>query len=199
VPNDLGRSRFSTELMNPRVLERLLAYTKAEVGGQGPEAQQAFMETIFNRAVARGKSLAEVLSGSYFPSVTHERASRGVDARTRAAYDPVVQSVLGGSNITNFATGNASGTVGFAGGPQTYAAAGERFGIEGPDRGWWNRIGVEGPTGVGSVPYTGGAQSLANLQSLATPQAQGQVSGPLRNLFGGPFTDPLGQQILGRT
>src|SRR5258705_13843364 len=38
-----------------------------------------------------------------------------------------------GSNISNYATGNASGGVGFAGGPETFRAGGERFGIEGPD------------------------------------------------------------------
>ena len=36
--------------------------------------------------------------------------------------DPVVQSVLGGSNITNYATPMPRVPVGFAGGPQAYAA-----------------------------------------------------------------------------
>ena len=170
MADDLGRRRFAEELQDPQVRDKLLAYTKAEVGGQGPQAWQAFIETTLNRAVARRKSLADVLSGEYFPGVTHQRAARGVDANTRAAYDPVVQSVLGGSNITNYATGNASGTVGFAGGPQTYAAGGERFGIEGPDKGWWTRIGAPGPGAAGSVPYTSAQpQTLAGLQSQMVP------------------------------
>jgi hypothetical protein len=108
VADDLGRRRFAEELQDPRVRDKLLAYTKAEVGGQGPQAWQAFIETTLNRAVARRKSLADVLSGEYFPGVTHQRAARGVDQNTRAAYDPVVQSVLGGSRDLTRAGGRGS-------------------------------------------------------------------------------------------
>jgi len=151
---NLGRTRFLDELANPAVRDRLIAYTRSEVGGQGPQAQQAFMESIFNRAVARNQPLAKTLSGSYFPDVTHQRAARPVTEAERAAYTPLVSDVLGGSNVARYATGNASGTVGFAGGPQTAAYGGERYGVEGPDKGWWTRVGAEGPSG-GSVGYTG--------------------------------------------
>ena len=151
---NLGRTRFLDELANPAVRDRLIAYTRSEVGGQGPQAQQAFMESIFNRAVARNQPLAKTLSGDYFPAVTHQRAMRPVSDAERAAYTPLVSDVLGGSNVAKYATGNASGTVGFAGGPQTAAYGGERYGGEGPDKGWWTRVGAEGPSG-GSVGYTG--------------------------------------------
>lgn len=184
------------ELQDPRARDKLLAYTKAEVGGQGPQAIQAFLETTFNRAMARGKTLADTLSGAYFPGVTHSRAARGVSENTRSEYAPVVQNVLGGSNITNYATGNASGTVGFAGGPQTYAAGGERFGIEGPDKGWWTRIGAPGPGTIGSVPYTSQQpQTLAGLQSQVV--AQPKTVNPLVGALGATkFTDPIGEAIL---
>ena len=183
------------ELQDPRVRDKLLAYTKAEVGGQGPQAWQAFLETTFNRAVARKQTLADVLSGSYFPRETHQNAARGVNENTRAAYAPVVQNVLGGSNITNYATGNASGNVGFAGGPQTYAAGGERFGIEGPDKGWWTRIGAAGPGSAGAVPYTSQQpQTLAGLQSQAAPAPP--AANPLAGVFATKFTDPVGAAIL---
>jgi len=141
----LGRERFDAELRDPKVRDRLIAYIKAEVGGQGQDAQQAIAETFFNRGTARNQRLRDVLSGSYFPSITHQRASRPVTDADRAAYGPLIDKVMQGSNLTNYATGNASGTVGFAGGPQTYASGGERYGIEGPDKNWWQRLGEPGP------------------------------------------------------
>jgi len=173
VADDLGRSRFATELLDPRVRDKLIAYIKAEVGGQGQNAWQAIAETFANRGVARNQTLDRVLSGDYFPQVTHQRAARPVTPADRAQYDPIIDKVLAGSNIANYATGNASGTVGFAGGPQTYASGGERYGIEGPDKGWWTRIGASGPGAAGSVPYTAAQpQTLAGLQSQAVPVAK---------------------------
>lgn len=134
------RQRFADELADPAVAMRLAAYTRAEVGGQGPEAEQAFMETIMNRAASRGQTLRQTLDGSYFPNITHQRAAQySGDPRTLERYRGTIEAVLGGSNISGFATGNASGTVGFAGGPQTFSSGGERFGIEGPDIGWARR------------------------------------------------------------
>lgn len=136
-----ARKRFAKELEDPDVAARLAAYTEAEVGSQGAAAQQAFMESIMNRASARGQTLRETLSGSYFPGITHSKAQRFMgDPRYREKYKGMTGAVLGGSNISNYATGNASGTVGFAGGPGTFSAGGERFGIEGPDVGWAKRM-----------------------------------------------------------
>ena len=128
------RGGFAEEMKNPAVRDRLMAYTQAEVGSQGPAAQQAFMESIMNRAASRGQSLAKTLSGRYFPGETHARAARGVSDAQREKYGPMADAVLGGSNISNYATGNASGTVGFGGGPKTFSSGGENFGIEGQDR-----------------------------------------------------------------
>ena len=68
----------------------------------------------------------------------------------------ILPALFAGSNITKYATGNASGTVGFNKGPQTAQFGGpgsERYGIEGPDVGWWNRVGAAAP--AGGVGYTG--------------------------------------------
>ena len=157
-PDWLGRNRIYSELKNPAVRDRLIAYTNAEVGGQGNEAIQAFMESIYNRSVARNQTVARTLSGSYFPNTTHNRAGRGVTQGMRDAYDDLISHSLG-TNIANYATGNASGTVGFAGGPQTFRAGGERFGIEGPDAGWWSRVGDRGPPSdlAAATPRRGGS------------------------------------------
>jgi hypothetical protein len=138
----IDRSAFATELANPAVRSRLFAMTEAEVGGQGSQAQQAFMETLFNRASARGMSLSDVMSDrGYFPASTFASADRafaagGLDAK----YGDLFARVRSGSNLSSYATGNASGTVGFNGGPMTFAAGGERFGIEGPDASWASRL-----------------------------------------------------------
>lgn len=165
------RSRFyGRELSDPRVIDRLIGYTRAEVGDQGPEAQQAFIESVLNRGISRDQPLAKVLSGSYFPDVTHSRADRPVSEAERAKYGPLIQSVLGGSNVTNYATGNASGSVGFAGGPQTAAYGGERYGVEGPDRNWWLKAGEPGPQ-AGYIAGNG-VSSMAKRPGYSPPNTQ---------------------------
>lgn len=137
----LDRTTFEEELKDPKVRARLLSLTEAEVGSQGADAQQAFMETIFNRAKARGQTLWQTMHGSYFPASTHANtAARMGDPRLEAKYKDIYDRVYGGSNITNGATGNASGSVGFGGGPETKRFGGEKFGVERQDLGWWQRM-----------------------------------------------------------
>lgn len=163
------RRAFAGDLADPAMRSRLLAMTEAEVGGQGPAAQQAFMESVMNRASARGMSLGEVLGDrAYFPGSTFSAADRalagpGLDAK----YAEMLKRVQGGSNLSNFATGNASGSVGFAGGPMTFAAGGERFGIEGPDLSWARRLQETSTQASRSIGEAG--QTLAtSTTNLAT-------------------------------
>lgn len=136
-----ARARYAPELQDPVVAARLAAFTHAEVGSQGPQAQQAFMESMLNRAAARNQTLAETMSGSYFPAITHQRVAQfSADPQITGRYGDVVKAVLGGSNVGQYATGNASGSVGFNSGPQVAAFGGERFGIEGPDQAWVRRL-----------------------------------------------------------
>lgn len=172
----LNRSSFDAELANPAVRARLLAMTNAEVGSQGPQAQQAFMETVFNRASSRGQTLDQTLRGSYFPKTTYDAADRVMGSPAmETKYADMLAKVRGGSNISNYATGNASGTVGFAGGPQTFAANGERFGIEGPDRKWAERMRQQqAAETTGSVPQTDPQQQAQQAEQLAQQQAEQQ-------------------------
>jgi hypothetical protein len=151
TPSGLGqlaavRQNQMTELQNPHVRDWLMAYTKAEVGSQGKEAQTAFMESVLNRAAARGTSIQTQLAGRYYPAVTHMRANEPLTRADRANYAPIL-AALPTSNISNFSTGNASGKVGFnKGGPET-SFGGERFAIEGPDMKWATAMGYA-PTAV---------------------------------------------------
>ena len=165
------RSRFSEELKDPAVRDRLMAYTYAEVGGEGPQAAKAFMETIFNRASARGQTLKQTLGGAYFPAITHRRVGRGVTEGQRELYGPMIDEVMGGSNVSGFATGNASGNVGFGGGPQTSAFGRERFGIEKADMGWARRM--RGNLDGDFLFKTNRANSLSELQRIQTSRGVG--------------------------
>lgn len=155
------RAKFAEELKDPAIRDRLIAYTNAEVGGEGPQAAQAFMEETLNRASSRGKSIKETLSGPYFPKVTHSRAGAGATDAMRQKYGSTVDDVMAGSNISKFATGNASGTVGFGGGPQTAKFGRERFGIEKGDIGWARKqreaAGLDGVTSGGGTSTIQGA------------------------------------------
>ena len=93
------------------------------------------METLFNRAHARGTTLLQTMNDKgYYPAVSIK--GKSFDDTDAGLMQEALGRVVSGSNISGGATGNASGKVMFAGGPQTYSpGTGERFGIEGPDIG----------------------------------------------------------------
>ncbi len=175
----LDRTAFTRDLEDPKTRSALLALAHAEVGGQGPEAQQAFLETVFNRAAARGKSLSDTIyDRGYYPTTTYDRMNGPVPADH---YAPILDKVLQGSNTSQYATGNASGTVGFNKGPQTVAYNGERFGIEGPDRKWADS--------VRSLPNMGGDYEGARLAasiSAPPPATAGGETIPTAARMAGP-------------
>ena len=174
------RSSFIDETNDPAVRERLMRLTEAEVGGQGPATTHAFMETVFNRAAARGQSLTEAMNdASYYPAVS----LRGKAPTDRDMYGKALDNVLSGSNVSNYATGNASGRVMFAGGPQTYnPGTGDRFGREGSDLGWANSIGYAqsqsgvAPTDVSSDIITG-PRRVASAASSGAGVGRGGIGG----------------------
>ena len=103
---EVNRERIRKELESDPDLQRLLyASTAAEVGGQGEAAQQAYMETVTNRAAASGRSLRSILlSPGYYPDSTKEKLNN----QSPPDYNDQLNRVLAGSNITNLATDNAS-------------------------------------------------------------------------------------------
>tara|TARA_R110000772_G_scaffold255780_2_gene372070 strand:- start:2350 stop:4338 length:1989 start_codon:yes stop_codon:yes gene_type:complete len=103
---DVNRERIRKELEGDPDLQRLLyASTAAEVGSQGEAAQQAYMETVTNRAAASGRSLRSILQDpGYYPDSTKEKLNN----QSPPNYNDQLNRVLAGSNITNLATDNAS-------------------------------------------------------------------------------------------
>jgi len=102
----VDRSKVNEELKNDPDLQRLLyASTQAEVGAQGEVAQQGYMESVMNRAAASGRSLRSILSDTgYYPPATKNK----LKSPNPTDYNTQLQKVLAGSNITNYATDNAS-------------------------------------------------------------------------------------------
>jgi tape measure domain-containing protein len=148
-----ARAMFSNELANPATLNKLFAMTEAEVGGQGSQAQQAFMETIFNRASARGMTLDQVLSDrKYFPQSTFDAASRVDPAAMAQKYGGIYGQVRYGSNVSGFATDNGSldprtGRIpGLSDAVSYKTINGETFMVPKGDQGWAQAMA--GQTGV---------------------------------------------------
>lgn len=184
---DINRSYFADQLADPLLRDRLFALTQAEVGGQGPDAQQAFLETVLNRAAARNLPLTDTMSRyvpstgeGYYPSLGNTGALS--DAQ-RTFYGNLLTRVMAGSDLTGGATGNASGTVGFAGGPMTARIGGEKFGIEGPDmRTPLPRFDT--PGGLPMLAYDNPAPAMPNLPVLPPEIAQGTSVTPNQRVAG---------------
>lgn len=141
------RQRHAEELKNPVVKEAFMRRMEAEVGGQDTATQQAWAESVMNRASARGMSISQAVSNSdgYYP----RGSGSGKNPTDRSSYSSSIDKSLGGSNIAGYGTGNASGDVGFGkGGYATFGAgrgpSHERIGVEGADVGWVNRMKRKG-------------------------------------------------------
>lgn len=197
-PQGIDRSRFAAELANtPGLKERLLGISAGE--NDDPTANLAVMETAMNRADMLGTSLARQLGlskdGGYYagykPSALNDPAMRFMMERNLA-------QALSGSNVSNYATDNASGpfarlraAVGMYTPNSSYG--GEYFSH--PSRsdasgyaqypGWRDRADAGGPqssadkftqalTAGGRMPYTNGPES--------TDQTEAYGNGPLQRL-----------------
>lgn len=109
------RKQYQQELSNPAVANKFAILMAAEVGGQGPQAQAAFAETVFNRALATGKSVDEIISNKkyYQPYTdgTFNRAAKNMTPQKTAAMQQAINAALQGSNITKGATDAGSASV----------------------------------------------------------------------------------------
>jgi hypothetical protein len=144
----VDRSQFDSQMRDPRVLAAFAGRMHSEVGNQGPAAQLAFAEEVFNRAASRGQTLMQALSGGYYPT---RNPGYSHNPHYLAAITTAYQQ---GTDTIHGATGNSSGHVGFGvrGGHydgnhrwvspnQVAQIGGERFGYEQADlsRGWMNK------------------------------------------------------------
>ena len=109
ISSELGNYRnslFAGELQDPAIQNRLASVAQHEVGNN-PLSQQAFLETIFNRAQFGNTSLKSVLDANYGPGW-------GGDPNTTASSNSIqaISYVVNGSNLTGMATDNSSQQLG---------------------------------------------------------------------------------------
>jgi hypothetical protein len=185
------RAGFAAELeKNPGLKQDLFKLAEAEVGGQGPKAKQAFIETVYNRAAARKTSLAaQIHHKGYYPQVTRNKM-----ARSRAQVDEeLLKQIHGGANISGFATGNASGNVRFGGGPTTLDTGGEKFGIEQADRKWAEAQSKDQTNAPKTAEDNRGDKTPTPPQEKTTQGATGRVE--RRAPQGAGITLPAGSAI----
>lgn len=106
------RARFANELaQKPWLKNRIMQISLGE--NTDSRANLAVMETIFNRASARGVSLEEatkgVAQGGYYPGSTFSGGARNMQlAKYAAMAQAHWDQVMGGSNVSNYATDNSS-------------------------------------------------------------------------------------------
>jgi hypothetical protein len=109
------RQQFQKELSNPAIANKFATLMAAEVGSSNPQSQAAFAETVFNRALATGKSVNEIISNAkYYQPYTDggfNRAARSMTPQKAAALQQSINAALQGSNITRGATDAGSASV----------------------------------------------------------------------------------------
>ena len=144
-------------------IDKLMFFNRTlrEVGGQSDPAAQAWMETVMNRAASRSKTLRQVITGAYYGKNNDGGLTNALSDANKLRLDAAVALVLAGSNLTKYATGNASGNVGFGYGngkddPYTLMVDGERFGIEKGDKNWWVKLGIAALANGGIINATPG-------------------------------------------
>jgi hypothetical protein len=116
IAGGVDRTKFHNEMKDPKVRELFYNMMEAEVGSMGRDSHVAFAETVFNRAQYQNKSIKQILSNKdYYQPYTDgglSRAEKRMNDNKRSQYSSVLDTVgIGGSDTTNGASHNASGSV----------------------------------------------------------------------------------------
>lgn len=122
VKNGIDRRQFANELANPAILKKSADMVKGEVGWNAPhDTKLVQLETAFNRAMARGHSVAQALwsvaeagNRGYYARATYSRPV--TDAEFEDFNNTILKELVAGSNKSQellgfIATGNASPPV----------------------------------------------------------------------------------------
>jgi hypothetical protein len=111
APTGLNRDKFRKELeAKPWLKEKILGIASGE--NKDPTANLAVIESMMNRAQDRGTSLEQAAKlvregkGGYYAGYDPGGLR---NAKTRAMIEANLEKALGGSNVSDYATDNASG------------------------------------------------------------------------------------------
>ncbi len=167
----MNRNQFVNEANDPAMAQRLATIAQGEVGrGASPEQKQVLLESILNRATARGQSLADVTqqytgpgSRGYYPQSTFTGGSASPQ-ETADFQKNILASALRGTDTSSAAlgfpaTGNASGTVA----------------SNGIANGRYSQSAMLGPETF--VQQPGGREDIARLEASRLPPVAGALAG----------------------
>jgi hypothetical protein len=113
----IDRSKFEEELKNnPELMQKVLNIAASEQE-TNPQGTQAIIESMMNRAQVYGTSLAQqarwTSEGGYYDAKGRARGERTAsDPKNAAILTESLKKALAGSNISKYATDNASGSFG---------------------------------------------------------------------------------------
>jgi hypothetical protein len=188
TPGAINRSHHAKVLAeHPELREKILSIMRNEQG-TNRIGTQAIAEETFNRADVRGHSLERVARWTSEPGGYYDGRNTGrvTDPRERAILNESLDKALAGSNVSNFATDNSSGSLAqreLRGGEFTPAAigpafTGESFFTRNSERAahaaWKERAMTGNPVGITQL----GASPTAPTTSSPPTIAPGAVNAP---------------------
>lgn len=148
IAHPIDRSRFAQEIVDhPELIQKMAWMVNGEVGRHAPTPVRIVqLETAFNRAQARGETLAHVLLSvkespeGYYAVDTYSAEAKPTPEEVEEFKDTVLHAVLAGSNLSDIGygpmTGNASSNLARHqfqhGTPGYHLAAGDSYFREGP-------------------------------------------------------------------
>jgi hypothetical protein len=186
-----SRARYAQEMSDhPELRGKVMAITDAEVGDDNPQAKRALIETIFNRAAARGMSLSATLASRHNPKTgagywaqeswdkANAMSAQDIQDRLSPTLNPMIDRALGGSNVSNLSTGNQSPPVKSGGAPISFDPKGKHrntFVIENRDAKWVAGMKKTQAAGSGE-PETTSWASPSGIQSGASAPDQASAA-----------------------
>jgi hypothetical protein len=191
LAHGIDRSQFNPEIAShPELVVKMTHMVFGEVGRNAPLPVQIIqLETAFNRAQARGQTLAHVLlsvkespSDGYYAVDTYCAAAEPTPEEVETFKKTVLTAVLNGSNLSDVGygpmTGNASADVAahqFAKGDPGYQLqAGDAYFQEGPFTNGFPEISQSAGLGLGL-----GTSNTSSFGSLDAPYCKSS-SDPVR-------------------
>jgi uncharacterized membrane protein YgcG len=184
----IDRSKFDAELKaNPALREKILRIAANEQGSN-PAGVQSVLESMMNRAQVRGTSLEQQAKwyqseGGYYAQGNMGRGALE-DPKHRAILEDALTKTLAGSNVSNYATDNASGDLAArerASGAFKYASSygGETFFTPGTAEPgqvkryeqWFKSVTAGLGDGGGGAPKPGAVAPASTTQVLEHPQS----------------------------
>jgi hypothetical protein len=178
-----NRGAFVKEMdSNPDLKRILMQSVYAEVGNQSPRMQQVYLESVMNRALSRKQSLYQAITDpGYYPKETLNQLGADKPAAP-TDFTPAINTVLGGSNVAKFATGNQgidpkTGKRVLSGGATITipheTPLGDDIIIEKPDQDWANQKAQEqAQVKAQGQPTTPDVGPVNALKDIPVPRAQ---------------------------